>query len=294
VKASLQPAGSVTGVRGERVACGPGGSWAAGERRSVVSDGVAILGAPRALDGALRFSTDGSELLAGTERFDLSARTWAKLADPRPAVAEDRSGLVVVAAAWAGAGEMLAVAAQRRPVRRPGAGASSRTRPDAWLTLLDGRARTPVRTLWSGFRAAPRHVALEGGLVAADAEGRARLWTADGEEFAPDAGRLIGLALGDHGDLLALVGLDGSVTLWRGPRFDAAEPVGDGAQGAVAVAAGAPVVAWARGDGAAVWAGGTVTRLAAPAIRTLALDAEGRRLVALDGASVLHRAAIAW
>jgi hypothetical protein len=44
-------------------------------------------------------------------------------------------------------GETLAAAAQRRPARPAGTGASSVRGPSAWLTLLDGRARTRSRPL---------------------------------------------------------------------------------------------------------------------------------------------------
>jgi hypothetical protein len=283
---------TVPGVRGERVACGPGRRWAAAERRLVLLDGAAMPTAPRALDGALRFSAGGDALLAGTERLDLPARAWAALPDPRPAVADGEAELEITAAAWDAEGETLAVAAQRRPARPAGTGASSVRGPSAWLTLLDGRARTRSRPLWHGVAGAPRHVAVEAGVIAADVDARARVW--DGEtELTPDAGPVIGLALGDGGRMLALVALDGAVSVWRGPRFDDGIPVGGGAQGAIAVAASAPVVAWARADGAAVWAGGETAVLSTPAIRALALDPGGTRLVGLDVASTLHEAAIA-
>ena len=283
--------GTVPGVRGERVACGPTRRWAAAERRLVMLDGAAMLTAPRALDGLLRFSASGDALLAGTERLDLPAGAWAALADPRPAVADGDAELEVITAAWDAEGETLAVAAQRRPVRRAGAGASSVAEPTAWLTLLDGRARTALRPLWHGRSGVPSHVAVEGGVIAADVDARACVWVGD-EELTPDAGAVIGLALGDEGRVLAVVGLDGAVSIWHGPRFRDGLPAGGGAQGAVAVAAAAPVVAWARADGAAVWAGGETAVLRAPAIRALALDSDGTRLVALDVASTLYDATI--
>jgi hypothetical protein len=178
-------------------------------------------------------------------------------------------------------------------VRPAGTGAASVRGPTAWLTLLDGRARTRLRPLWHGVAGAPRHVAVEAGVVAAAVDARARAW--DGEtELTPDAGPVIGLALGNEGRVLALVALDGAVSVWHGPRFDDGIAVGGSAQGAVAVAASAPVVAWARADGAAVWASGETTVLSTPAIRALALDPGGTRLVALDVASTLHEAAVAY
>ncbi|HTE61963.1 MAG TPA: hypothetical protein VK631_16540 [Solirubrobacteraceae bacterium] len=288
---SVTPVRSVAGVRGERVACGPEGRWAAAERRFVVLDGAAVLTAPRALDGALRFSASGDALLAGTERLELPAAVWAGLADPRPAVAGGAKDLDLTAAAWDADGEALAVAGERRPVRPAGAGASSVPGPMAWLTLLDGRTRTPCRSLWHGVADAPRHVAVEAGAIAADADAGACVW-AGGKEFRLDVGPVIGLALGDAGRLLALVDLDGAVGVWRGPRYARRVRVGAGAQGAIAAAAAAPVVAWARADGAAVWAGGETAVLRTPAIRALALNPDGTRLVALDVASTLHEAAI--
>jgi hypothetical protein len=290
---TLRPIGTVPGVRGELVACGPGRRWAAAERRFVTLDDGAMPAAPRALDGALRFSASGDALLAGSERLELPAGAWAALADPLPAVSDGTAELELelAAAAWDGAGETLAVAAQRRRLRQAGAGASSVQGPSSWLTLLDGRARTRLRPLWQGVADPPRHVAVEGGVIAADVDARACVWAGE-KELAPDAGAIIGLALGDAGRVLALVGLDGSVSVWHGPRFDRRVPAGGGAQGAIAVAAAAPVVAWARADGAAVWAGGETAVLRTPAIRALALDPEGSRLVALDTASTLHEAAI--
>jgi hypothetical protein len=204
----------------------------------------------------------------------------------------DAGELELTAAAWDADGRALAVAAERRAVLRSGAGASSVRGPSAWVSLLDGRARTPQRPLWHGESGAPRHVAVEGGVIAADVAARAYVWAGE-EELTPDAGPVIGIALGDAGGVLAVVGLDGSVSVWHGPRYDDGIRAGDGAQGAVAVAAGAPVVAWARADGAAVWAGGRTTVLRTSAIRALALDRDGTRLVALDVASTLHEAAIA-
>ena len=286
---SVTPVGTVTGVRGDRVACGPDRRWAATERRSVLLDGAAVLTAPRALDGAVRFSASGDALLVGTEWLELPAGTWAGLADPRPAIAD--GDLELTSAAWDAAGATLAVAAQRRPERRAGAGASSVSGPVAWLTLLDGRARTPLRPLWHGVSAAPRHVAVEAGVIAADVDARAVVWAKE-RELTPDAGSVIGLALGDGGRVLAVVGLDGSVSVWHGPRYADGVHAGDGAQGAIAVAAGAPVVAWARADGAAVWVGGATAVLRTPAIRALALDPGGTRLLALDVASTLHEAVV--
>ena len=110
---SVELTGTVAGVTGRRLACGPDGRWAAAERRLVVLDGGATFTAPRPIDGALRFS--GDVLLAGTERLDLAAGGFEALADPRPAVADGASELEVIAAAWDAAGETLAVSAQRRP-----------------------------------------------------------------------------------------------------------------------------------------------------------------------------------
>jgi hypothetical protein len=289
---SVTPVGSVAGVRGERVACGPGRRWAATERRFVVLDGAAVMTAPRALDGALRFSVNGDALLAGTERLDLPAGVWAALPDPRPAVADGADDLDLTTASWDAEGDALAVAGERRRVRPAGAGASSVPGPMAWLTLLDGRTRTPRRPLWHGVADAPRHVAIEAGVIAADVDAGARVWAGD-KELALDVGPVIGLALGDSGRVLALVGLDGAVSVWRGPRYARGVRAGAGAQGAIAAAAAAPVVAWARADGAAVWVGGDTAVLRTPAIRALALDPDGTRLLALDVASTLHEAAIA-
>jgi hypothetical protein len=287
---SVTPVGSVAGVRGERVAYGPGRHWAAAERRYVVLDGAAVLTAPRALDGALRFSASGDALLAGTERLDLPAGVWAGLADPRPVVADGAEELDITAAAWDADGDALAVAGERRPVRPAGAGASSVAGPQAWLTLLDGRARTRVRLLWHGADA-PRHVAVEAGVIAADVDAHACVWSGN-KELTLDTGPVIGLALGGAGRVLAVVGLDGAVSVWHGPRYTRGVRAGAGAQGAIAVAANAPVVAWARADGAAVWAGGETAVLRTPAIRALALEPDGTRLLALDVASTLHEAAI--
>ena len=277
---------TVSGVRGERVACGPGERWAAAERRLVTLDGADPVVAQRPLEGALRFSASGDALLAGTERLELPGGTWAALRDPRPAVADGAGELAVQAAAWDGDGALLAVAAERRPPWRAGAHG-----PNAWLTLLDGRARTAVRTLWSGLSQGPLNVAVEAGVVAADPRAHAWVWTGE-DERRLDAAPVAGLALGDGGRLLALAGFDGAVTVWHGPDFAAGTTAGDGAHGAIAAAAVAPVVAWARAGGVAVWAAGATAMLPAPGVRALALDAEGSRLVALDAASVLHVAAV--
>ncbi len=282
---SVELTGSVAGVRGRRLACGPGGRWASAERRLVMLDGGALVTAPRPLDGALRFAAGGAELLAGSERLELSTGAFAALADPRPAVADGAGELEVIAASWDAAGETLAVSAQRRAgARVPG--------PRAWLTLLDGRARTPLRSLWAGISEPPRQVALEGGVLAADVDARARVWSGE-EELAPDAGPVGALALGDGGRVLALIGFDGEVTVWRGPEFDRGEHAGDGSRQALAAAADAPVLAWARAHDVVVWAGGETTALPVPGVQALALDAAGTRLVALDAGGTLHDAAIA-
>ena len=289
---TLTPIGTVPGIPGERVACGPGRRWAAVDRRHVKLDGAATLTAPRPLDGALRFTAAGDALLAGAERLDLPAGVWAALPDPRPAIADGPGELELTAAAWDADGAAMVVAAERWPVRRAGAGASSGHGPSAWVALLDGRTRALQRSLWHGASGAPRHVAVERGVIAADVGARAYVW-AGGDEITPDAGPVTGIALGDAGRVLAVVGLDGAVSVWLGPRFDDGVPAGAGAQGAVAVAGAAPVVAWARADGAVVWVGGETAVLRTPAIRALALDPAGTRLVALDAASTLHEAAIA-
>ena len=289
---SVTPIATVSGVRGERVACGPGDRWAAAERRLVTLDGADPVVAPRPLEGAMRFSASGDALLAGTERLELPGATWAALRDPRPAVADGAGELAVHAAAWDGEGALLAVAAERRPSWRAGAGAARGDGPHAWLTLLDGRARTAVRPLWHGLSQGPQNVAVEAGVVAADPRAHACVWTGE-DERRLDAPPVAGLALGDGGRLLALAGFDGAVSVWHGPDFAAGTAAGDGAHGAIAVAASAPVVAWARAGGAMVWAAGATAVLPAPGIRALALDADGTRLVALDAASVLHVAAVA-
>ena len=149
-----------------------------------------------------------------------------------------------------------------------------------------------MRPLWHGLSQGPQNVAVEAGVVAADPRAHACVWTGE-DERRLDAPPVAGLALGDGGRLLALAGFDGAVSVWHGPDFAAGTAAGDGAHGAIAVAAAAPVVAWARAGGAMVWAAGATAVLPAPGIRALALDADGTRLVALDAASVLHVAAVA-
>ena len=138
---------TVSGVRGERVACGPGGPL--GGRRAAARDALTARTrsvAPRPLAGALRFSASGDALLAGTERFELPGGTWAALRDPRPAVADgDRRARGARAAAWDAGGALLAVAAALPPVLARGRGGGSRGRAArlahaARRALADSRA----------------------------------------------------------------------------------------------------------------------------------------------------------
>jgi hypothetical protein len=203
-------------------------------------------------------------------------------------VGDAAGGLELLAAAWDADGERLVVAAAAAPSRSPRAGPEP---PRAWIELIDGRSRAVLRRLWAGGGMPPRHVALEGGTVAASADMSAHVWT-DAGELAPDAGIVDGLALADGGRLLAVAGRDGRLTLWPAPRFDAAtEPAAD-ATGPVAAAAAAPVIAWAGEEHTAVCADGAVARVPVTA-RALALDAGGGRLAILDAERTLHRFAIA-
>jgi hypothetical protein len=247
----------------------------------VTIDGGATFTAPRPVAGALRFS--GDVLLAGTERLDLTAGSFDVLADPRPAVTELAPDLQVIAAAWDAAGEQLVVSAECAPgARAPGT--------CAWLTLMDGRARRPLRPLWSGINEAPRTVAIEGGVIAAEVDARARIWRGE-EELAPPAGPVAGLALGDNGALLALTDYDGALSVWRGPGFEEGERVGEGATTPPAAAADAPVIAFGRVEEVVVWRNGDSTSLPLPSAVAVALDAHGECLVALDEAgTVSHRA----
>jgi hypothetical protein len=281
---------TITGLEADSVACGPGGAWAAASRRVVTLGDGRSAEAPRPLTGALRFS--GGALLAGTERLELASGTWAELADPLSAIANGAGELELTGAAWDEHGRRLVLAAARRPSRSPRAGPEP-PGPNAWLTLVDGRARTALQSLWSGRGLPPRWLALEGDVVAADPDRQARLWTAQ-DTAAPDTGPVDGLALGDRGRLLAVTHRDGRVVLWHGPRFDERSDAGAGATGLVAAAAHAPVVAWATDDGVTVsGAGGARVRLAATPARALGLDADGRRLAVLDEQRALRLFAIA-
>jgi hypothetical protein len=235
----------------------------------VTIDGGATFTAPRPVAGALRFS--GDVLLAGTERLDLVAGRFEVLADPRPAVVELADDLQVIAAAWDAAGEQLAVSAQSPPGQRP----------QGWLTLIDGRERRPLRPLWSGIDEAPRTVAIEGGVIAAEVGARARIWRGE-EELAPAAGPVAGLALGDRGRLLALTDYDGALSVWRGPGFEEGERVGEGAETAPAAAAEAPVIAYGRAGDVIVWRDGHSTSLPLPSAVLLALDSAGEWLAVMN------------
>jgi len=280
----VAPIATITGVDADRVACGPDGAWAAAARRLLTLGDGRRLQAPRPLTGALRFSADASAMLAGTERLELATGAWADLADPLPAVAGGLGPLELTAAAWDAAGSRLVVAAERRPSRSPRAGPAP---PEAWLTLIDGRTRAALRGLWTGGGLPPRWIAFEGGVVAADPDRGARLWTGE-DEWAPDPGPVDGLALGDGGRLLALSHPDGRVALRRGPGFDEPSEAGTGATGPVAAAAGAPVIAWATGAGVTVLACGAESHIRADEARALALADDGRRLALLDRERTLH------
>ena len=262
---SVTPIATVSGVRGERVACGPGG--ALGGRRAAARDARrrrTPVTAPRPLDGALRFSADG-RCAAGRHASGSSCRRrpGRRSRDPRPAVA-DGAGELEVHAASLGRGRraLLAVAAARRPSWSAGAGAAGTAA--AWLTLLDGRARTPLRPLWRGRRRAPQHGGARGAAcVAADPRGT----PASGpgrSELRADAGPVDGLALGDGGRLLALTGFGGAVSVWHGPDFAARRGArATGAHGGARRGRGrARCVAWATAGGATVWAGGATAVLA--------------------------------
>ncbi len=284
----VAPIDTVSGVAGDRVACGPDGAWAAASGRLVALSDGRRLQAPRLLAGALRFSADGRALLAGVERLELASGEWAELGDARPAIAAGIGELEITCASWDAGGRQLAVGAALRPSRSPGAGPAGQR---GWLTLLDGATRTALRPLWSGGGPPPRTVALERGVIAADPGRHARVWTEEGE-IAPDTGPVDGLALGDGGRLLVVTHRDGRAVAWHGPDFGAPEDAGEGATGPVAAAAGAPVAAWATDAGATVRADGATARLAVPSPRALALDAAGERLAVLDGDGALRLAAI--
>ena len=283
---ALELIGTIADVAGDRLACGPDGTWAvAGDRVVRLSDGREAT-APRRLTGGLRLTAGA--LLAGTERLDLATGAWDDLPDPRPAVAEGIGELQVTAAAWDAAGARLAIAAALRPGRGAHAGSAGQ---HAWLTLLDGRARTAVAPLWAARGLPPRVVALEGGVVAADPDRRLRVWEggvgqALGEDPVDD------LALGDGGRLVVASHRDGTVVGRRLGAGDAADVLGEGAAGAVAAAADAPVAAWLTADGATVATGGATAVLAVPAPRALALDPAGTRLAVLGGDGALRLAAL--
>jgi len=278
---------TVPGVRGDRVACAADGRWAAAERRLVVLDSGEPIAATVPLDGGLRFTAAGDALLAGTQRLELPARAWAAPPDPVPGVAPGAGPLEISAAAWDGAGHALLVAAQR--ALPPDGGGEPRPGPDAWLTLLDGRAGTALGQLWSGGAPGAPSVAVEDGVMAAALHGRACIWWA-GEAHELEAWGIGVVALGDGGRLLAATASDGTVWLARGgapPR-----EAGEGSALVLAAAAAAPVVAWARGDEVVVLRAGATAALPVPGARAVALDPAGTRLIALDRDATLHVAAV--
>jgi hypothetical protein len=286
----VTPIHTVTGVQADSVACGPGGAWAAASRRVVTLGDGRSFQARRPLTGALRFGADASLLLAGTELLELDGGSWAELGDPLPAVAEGAGELELTAAAWDSAAERLVLAATRRPSRSARAAAEP-PGPNAWLTLIDGRARTALRGLWEGRGLPPRHVAIEGLVIAADPDRRAQLWT-EREERAPATGPVDGLALGDGGRLLLVTHRDGRVMRWPGPAFDAPSQLGDGAARLVAAAADAAVFAWATGAGVTVHADGRLVHVGTKPPAALALAADGSRLAVLDAERTLRLFAI--
>ena len=183
------------------------------------------------------------------------------------------------------------MAVQRRPSWRAGAGAARGEGPHAWLTLLDGGARTAGAPALARAVAGPQNVAVEAGVVAADPRAHACVWTVGGEPSA--IVRLTGrrARAGDGGGCRAR-GLRRRRERLARPGLRGRHGGGRRAHGADRGGRGAPVVAWARAGG--VWSGPAARRpvLPLPGIRALALDAAGTRLVALDAASVLHVAAV--
>jgi WD40 repeat protein len=204
---------------GMRVAFAPDGSaWACSsmaELRLFEGDElVATAGVAGEVLGELRFSADGTRVLAAPLAYDRAAREWS----PRPPVAETLAtglepdaaeGFSVHAGAWSADGA-LALYGEYRPPRR---GGSAWSGPTARLVLLDaGRAQV----VWEGARSEPRAAILvEASLLASG--GRA-IDVRDRKTTRPlavlDAFESVARTLRLADGLFAAGAADGTVAVW--------------------------------------------------------------------------------
>jgi WD40 repeat protein len=196
-------------AEGTRLAVAPDGrTWAVAEedRLTLWRDGEPAGELPPSASRLheVRFSPDGSRVLAAPERADVAALRWEPLGDLRAALgAATPRGPRVTTAAWAPEGdELLVVAAED---------------PDQRLLLLDGATREVRGTLWQDREwMRIEALAVDRERIAAAAL-EVRLWWRDGLVPAASVAdrdvQVRRLAFSPAGDLLAVTYADGMIAL---------------------------------------------------------------------------------
>jgi WD40 repeat protein len=161
----------------------------------------------------LAYGPDGAELLAAPHRADLGSGAWRDLGHLAPALDPmGDEGYVAVTAAWALAGDVLVVAAERDPRRAmPGT-------PGQRVVVLDGRE--PRATLWEhdDWMRVEALAADDRQIAAAALEVRVWARESDGTPtLLPERGSQVRrVALSPGGDRLAVSYADGEVAVTGG------------------------------------------------------------------------------
>lgn len=183
--------------------------------------------------GSMGFTADGQALQLGLGLLDLATGGWRQQAPLGDLAAWARSAghaappsLQVEAARYSPDGGLLISYAsgrtrdRRRGAQRPAAG------DEDWLIAHEGASRAPEAVLWSG-RGRYSHMAMGGDLVAAGGAGLrvfrrgANATVAPVADLSAQLGGIIDLAWSPDGSVLAALGRQDHVAVWRAGQWDA-------------------------------------------------------------------------
>jgi WD40 domain-containing protein len=209
------------GASAQRVVFHPDGKrWATADRELVsLWDGDAAVHAfTTGTTHALRFSTDGKQLLASPQRIDVARATLEELPPPlQPTLNPLAPTFELVTAAFTPDGAELVLSASYRP--RRGIGVSDKAPPEPkQLLLVDGKTRKLKRALWRGEDNDFHLLAVDAQVIAA-ADVDVWLWPRkDGKGHRVLKGpehSVAALRLAPDGKRVAASDADGMVTVWE-------------------------------------------------------------------------------
>jgi|GEM_PF-4325787 len=175
---------------------------------------------------SITFSPDGKLLLLGLGVFDIAHGdwrahpSWPNLAAWLKGRAPTPPTLTYVNAQYS-ADQSLVVVAATGQTRDRRHSISPKTGDVDWLVTIDGRTHQPERLLWHG-RGRNKHIAISDDYIAAGGRGL-RVFSRKGDHTFDLTGQLravIAVAWSPHGELLAALGQQNIVAVWKAGSWD--------------------------------------------------------------------------